>query len=168
LWFAGPLARFEPTPQALSAASCAKPVRLRSGTGRRWPFYLVVPERFALSARGVWNGPSFSYEQKRLFESKREDVSDARSAEIDAVDHFRKFLDQTHTHRVRVIAKSADPMHPHAFRHHPCHIDTQQIFTFTTSNRDACIFGRPILDKCQRLASVLQGSTIGFSVSIKF
>ena len=76
-----------------------------------------------LGTGSVGNCPSFSDEQQCLFEPKRQDVPDARSAEIDVVDHVRKFLDQTHSHRVRVVAKSADPMHVGPSCHHPCHID---------------------------------------------
>ena len=108
------------------------------------------------STRDVRNCPPFSYEQQSLFEPKRQDVTDARSAEIDVVDHVRKFLDQTHTHRVRVVAKSAGPMRVYPSCHHPCYIDrplgtstaTRYVVSgfsrtrithhvFATSNRDA-------------------------------
>ena len=78
---------------------------------------------FRSGARDVGNCPSFSYEQQSLLEPKRQDVTDARSAEIDVVNHVRKFLDQTHTHRVRVVAKSAGPMRVYPSCHHPCYID---------------------------------------------
>ena len=79
--------------------------------------------RACSSTRDVGNCPPFSYEQQGLFESKRENVTDTRSAEIDVVNHVRKFLDQTHTHRVRVVAKSAGPMRVCPSCHHPCYID---------------------------------------------
>lgn len=82
-----------------------------------------IPEGLGLSTGSVGNCPSFSYEQQGLFEPEREDVTDARSAEIDVVDHVRKFLDQTYTHRLRVVAKSRDPMPVDPSCHHPCHID---------------------------------------------
>ena len=56
-------------------------------------------------------------------DSKRQDVTDARSTEIDVVDDVGQLLDQEYTHRVRVVAKFADPMPGYVSCHHPCNID---------------------------------------------
>ena len=91
------------------------------------------------------NCPSFSDQQHRLLDGKRQDVTDACSTEIDVVDDVGQLLDQAYTHRVRVVAKSADSMPGCVSCHHPCNIDHPvtrlRIFTCATSNRDA-FFGR--------------------------
>jgi hypothetical protein len=94
----------------------------RNDPERNCPEWLRLVVGFRSGARSVGNCPSFSDQQHRLLDGKRQDVPDACSSEIDVVDDVSQFLYQAYAHRVRVVAQSADLMPFCLSCHHPCNI----------------------------------------------